>query len=89
MIIANAMNSKALALERFRAEMMSYRGYTKASLVLDTVPAQAVVSSATCSGSELNSAHQLAALAWHRLDSGPHHDHDFVGQHLIFAALIH
>ncbi len=42
MLIANAMNTNALALDRFRAEVVSHRGQIEASLALGATPHQAV-----------------------------------------------
>jgi putative ABC transport system permease protein len=41
MILANAMNTSALALERLRAELDAHRGYVEAGLALGASPAQA------------------------------------------------
>ncbi len=41
MIIANAMNTNALALERFRSEMIGHRGEVEARLALGAAPSQA------------------------------------------------
>lgn len=40
MILANAMNSSALALERLRSELDAHRGYVEAGLSLGASPAQ-------------------------------------------------
>jgi putative ABC transport system permease protein len=40
MILANAMNTSALALERLRSELEAHRGYVEAGLALGASPAQ-------------------------------------------------
>ncbi len=42
MLIANSMNTSALALDRFRSELVSHRGQVEAALALGATPRQAV-----------------------------------------------
>jgi putative ABC transport system permease protein len=80
MVIASAMNADALAMDRFRSEVVAHTGQIEAALALGAEPARTV--KAVLPGGAQSQPHpgpQLPALAGHRLDPGVDGRHDSVG----------
>ncbi len=80
MLIANSMNTSALALDRFRSEVVSHRGQVEAALALGATPRQAVSPYVVESvRSSLIPRVELDPLAGHRVDPGADGRYDPVG----------
>ncbi len=71
MLIANSMNTSALALDRFRAEVVAHRGQVEAALALGATPQQSVAPYVVESvRSSLIPRVEFDPLAGHRVDPG-------------------